>query len=107
MQNNIIRISNFQNRLNNLFTLTGFYFKSKVVKFSHKGKNMFFNCWVFLLNICISDVVKFFLVWWLSWQLNFSVAVRTYEIHVFDEEFFLLIIRMPIFTKHFRVMTYC
>ena len=60
MQNNIIRISNFQNRLNNLFTLTGFYFKSKVVKFSHKGKNMFFNCWVFLLKICISDIVKFF-----------------------------------------------
>ena len=79
MQNNIIRISNFQNRLNNLFTLTGFYFKSKVVKFSHKRKNMFFNFWVFLLKICISDVVTFFsrlvvilATQFLNWQKNFS-----------------------------------
>ena len=38
-------------------------------------------------------------------HLNFSVAVRIYKIHVFDEAFFLLTIRMPMTTKLFRVVT--
>ena len=31
----------------------------------------------------------------LASQLNFSLAERIYKIHVFDEAFFLLIVRMP------------
>ena len=41
--NNIIDISSFQTGLNVIFNSTGFYFKSKVIEGSHKGKNMFFN----------------------------------------------------------------
>ena len=33
-------------------------------------------------------------------------ALRLYKIHVFDEGFFLLIIRMPMLTKLLRVLTY-
>ena len=55
----------------------------------------------------IFEVVTFFLVQWSSNQLIFSVAVRIYKIHVFDEVFFLLTIRMPIATKFFRVVTCC
>ena len=36
---------------------------------------------------------------------QFSVVVSVYEIHVFDEAFFLLTSRMPIATKIFRVVT--
>ena len=43
----------------------------------------------------------------MSSQLNFSVAVCIYKIHVFDEAFFLSIIRMSIVTKFFRVVTCC
>ena len=49
--NNIIGISNFQNALNDLFSSTGFYFKSKVIEGSLKGKNMFFNFWTLLLKM--------------------------------------------------------
>ena len=40
-------------------------------------------------------------------QLNFLVAVRVYKIHVFDEAVFFLTIRMPLVTKHFRVVPCC
>ena len=50
--NNIIGgISSFQNGLNDLFSSTGFYFKSKVIEGSHKGKNnMFFKFWAFFFQ---------------------------------------------------------
>ena len=35
------------------------------------------------------------------------MAVSMYKIHVFNEGFFLLTIRMPIATKLFRVVTSC
>ena len=57
----MIDISSFQNRLNNLFSSTGFYLKSKVIEYSHKGKNMFFNFWALLLKMYIFAVVTFFL----------------------------------------------
>ena len=42
IHNNIIDISSFQNGLNDLFSSTGFYLKSKVMEGSHKEKNMIF-----------------------------------------------------------------
>ena len=39
--NNTIDISSFQNGLDNLFSTTGFYFKSKILEGSHKGKICF------------------------------------------------------------------
>ena len=45
IHNFFIEISNFQNGLNDLFSLTGLYFKSKVIEGSHKGKVMFLNFW--------------------------------------------------------------
>ena len=36
--------------LTNFFISSGFYFKSKVLEASYKGKNMFFNIWVFFLK---------------------------------------------------------
>ena len=43
IHNNIIDISSFQNGLNDLFSSTDFYLKSKVIEgiSSHKGKDMF------------------------------------------------------------------
>ena len=38
MRNNIIGISSFQNWLNDIFSSTGFYFKSKVIEDSHEEK---------------------------------------------------------------------
>ena len=60
MCNNIIDISSFQNGLIDLFSSTGFYFKSKVIESSHKGKNMFFNLGTLLLKTYIFEVVTFF-----------------------------------------------
>ena len=60
MCNNIIDISSFQNGLIDLFSSTGFYFKSKVIESSHKGKNMFFNLCTLLLKTYIFEVVTFF-----------------------------------------------
>ena len=40
IQNNIIVISSFQTGLNDLFSSTSFYFKSKVIEGSHKKKNI-------------------------------------------------------------------
>ena len=44
---------------------------------------------------------------WLSNQLNFSMAVRIYKVHVFDEAFFLLTVRMPMIFKLFRLIKCC
>ena len=51
IHNNTGSISSFQNGLNDLYSLTGFYFKIKVIEGSHKGKNnvfkflaLFFKC---------------------------------------------------------------
>ena len=59
MQNNLV-ISSFQTGLNDLFSSTGFYFKSKVIEGSHKKKNMFLNFWALFLKIYIFEVVTFF-----------------------------------------------
>ena len=98
IHNNIIDISSFQNGLNDPFSSTGFYFKSKVIEGSYKG---------ILLKMYIFEVVPFFLASWLSIQLNFSVVVHIYKILVFDETFFLLTIKMPMIIKIFRVVTCC
>ena len=42
---------------------------------------------------------RFFLAYWLSNQLNFSVAVRICKFHDFDEAFLLLTIGTPMVTK--------
>ena len=60
IHNNIIGISSFETGINDLFSLTGFYFKSKVIEGSHKGKNMFFNFWALLLKMYIFEVVTLF-----------------------------------------------
>ena len=59
MHSNIIDISSFQNGLNDLFSSTGFYLKSKVIEGSYKSKNMFFNFWALLLKIYIFEIVTF------------------------------------------------
>ena len=38
IHNNIGNISSFQNGLNDIFSSAGFYFNSKVIEGSHKGK---------------------------------------------------------------------
>ena len=43
--------SSFQNELNHLFSLTGFYFKSKIIDDSYKVKNN-------MLTICIFNKLK-------------------------------------------------
>ena len=64
IHNNIIgSMSGFQNRFNNLFSSTGFYFKIKVIEGSHKGKNnVFFNFWALFFKIYIFEVVTFFVI---------------------------------------------
>ena len=59
MHNNI-GISSFQTGLNVLFSSTGFYFKSKVMEGSHKGKNMFFYFRALLPKMYTFEVVTFF-----------------------------------------------
>ena len=49
----------------------------------------------------------FFLAQWSLNQLNFLVAVRIYKIHVFDEVFLPLAIRMVMITTLFRVVIHC
>ena len=45
-------ISSFQNGPDNLFSSSGFYFKSKIIKDSHKEKVMFLNFWtLFFQNV--------------------------------------------------------
>ena len=48
IHNNIIGISSFQNGINNFFSSTSFYFKSKLGE--GKGKNMFFKFWALFQN---------------------------------------------------------
>ena len=83
------------------FYSTGFYFKSKVIEDSHKGKNVFFNFWALLLKIyhlCVCDI--FFSSSGYPVNSIFS-AVRIYKIHVLDEAFFLLTIRIPTVTHKY------
>ena len=93
IHNNIIDISSFQNGLKDLFSSTGLYLKSKVV-----GENMFFNFWTPLLKMYIFEVVTFFSCLVVIQSTHFSVVVHIYKIRVFDEAFFLVIIRMPMIT---------
>ena len=107
IRNNIIDIPSFQNGLNGLFSSTGFYLKSKVIEGSHKGKKMFFNILALLFKIYIFEVVTFFSFVVVIQSTQFLVVVYIYKISVFDEAFFHLIIRMPMITKFFRVVTCC
>ena len=56
IHNNIIDISSFQNGLNDLYSSTGFYLKSKVIEVSHKEKNL----GALLLKMYIFEVATFF-----------------------------------------------
>ena len=111
IRNNFGCISSFQNGLNNLFNSTGFCFKHKVMDGSHKGKNnvFFFTFFgTFFQNAHISGWDIFLLFGkCLSNQLIFLVAVHIYKIHIFDDVFFLLTVRIPMTTKPFRVVTFC
>ena len=102
IHNNIIDISSFQNGLKDLFSSTGLYLKSKVV-----GENMFFNFWTPLLKMYIFEVVTFFSCLVVIQSTQFFSVSTFYKIHVFDEPFFLLTIRMLMITKLFRVVTCC
>ena len=55
----------------------------------------------------ISEVVTFFPSLAVIQSTQFLAAVHVYEIHIFDEAFLLLTIRMPMATKPFRVVTCC
>ena len=60
IQNNIIgSIPSFQNGLNKLFTSIGFYFKSKVIESSLKGKNNVFLILGTFFKMYIFQVVIF------------------------------------------------
>ena len=59
-----------------------------------RKNNMFFNFQALSLTRLV-----------LIQSTQFSVVVSVYDIHVFDEAFFLLTSRMPIATKIFRVVT--
>ena len=107
IHNNINDISSPQNVVNDYFSLTVFYLKSKVVEGSHKGKICFLIFGQFFSKSTCLRLWHFFLTQWLSNKLNFSVAVHIYKIRVFDEAFFLLTIRMPMITKLFKVVTWC
>ena len=111
IRNNFGCISSFQNGLNNLFNSTGFCFKHKVMDGSHKGKNnvFFFTFFgTFFQNAHISGCDIFLLFGkCLSNQLIFLVAVHIYKIHIFDDVFFLLTVRIAMTTKPFRVVTFC
>ena len=62
------------------------------------GKNFFFNFWGFLFKMHIFEVVTFF---------SRVMAARIYKIHVFDETFSVLTIRVSMATKLIRVVTCC
>ena len=56
--NNIISISSFQNRVNDLINSIGFYFKMKVMECSHKGKNSVFLVFGRSFSKCIFLVIQ-------------------------------------------------
>ena len=62
IHNNNDGISSFQNGLNELFSSTGFYFKSKVIEGFHKGgEDVFLNYGPFFKMYVFIEVVIFFL----------------------------------------------
>ena len=77
---------------------------------SHKRKNMFFNFWTLLIKMYIFAVVAFFsclvLIQWTQF-FSGSTYLHIHKIHVFDEAFFLLFIRIPMTIKLFRVVSCC
>ena len=102
-------ISSSQNGLNNLFSSTNFYCKKKFIEgiVMRREKDVFF----FKFRTLYSKY-KFLRLWYffltysylLPNQLNILVEVHIYKIHVFDEVFFVLNVRMLIATKLFRVL---
>ena len=68
---------------------------------------MFFNILALLFKSYIFEVVIFFSFVVVIQSTQFLVVVYIYKISVFDEAFFHLIIRMPMITKLFRVVTCC
>ena len=63
---------------------------------------MLFKSWALFLNMYNYFSPSDYLI-----NSVFSVAVRIYKIHVFDEAFFFLTIRMRMVTKRFSVVTCC
>ena len=90
IHNNIIGIPSFQNGLNDSFSSTSFYFKSKVIEGSYKGEICSLLLGHLFSKYAFLRLWHFFLAYWLSNQLNFSMEVHTYKIHVFNQAFFLL-----------------
>ena len=89
----------------------GFYLKSKVIEGSQKGKS--FSLFYFLIFGHFFTRCTFLRLWHFflpsGYPINaiFSVAVHIYKIHVFDEPFFLLTIRIRMVTKLFWVVACC
>ena len=75
IHNKIIDISSFPNGLNNLFSSTGVYLKSKVIVGSHKGKICFLIFRRSFQNVHFWGCDIFFLPIYPN-QLNFSVVVH-------------------------------
>ena len=95
INNNIIGISRFKCP----FSSTGLYFKSKVIEGSHKVKKYaFLNFGQIFQNVHFGYPINSI--------VSSAQALRIYKIHVFDEAFFLLTIRMPPLTKLLKVLTY-
>ena len=98
-QKNIIgSISSFRNLRQ--YSSTGFFFKSKVIEGSHKRK-VFFNFWALFLKKNIH--------FWGCDIFSYPVVIQSTQsfsgqIHVFNEAFFLLTVRMPMATNLFRVV---
>ena len=91
---------------NDIFSTTGFYFKSKVIEGSHKGKICFFTFWALLFKMQIFEVVTFCssstgdpVNSIFQWQYAFIRFIFFYK------AFFLLTVRMPMVTKLVRVVT--
>ena len=84
----IIDIYSFQNGLRRSSDSTSFYFKSKIVVINYK--NMFFQLQgPFSQNVNFWEASKFFLFLYFPVNSIFSVVIRIYKIHVFNEAFFL------------------
>ena len=97
-KNIIGSISSFRNLRQ--YSSTGFFFKSKVIEGNHKRK-VFFNFWALFFKKNIH--------FWGCDIFSYPVVIQSTQsfsgqIHVFNEAFFLLTVRMPMATKLFRVV---
>ena len=90
IHDNIIGISNFQNGINNLFSSTVLYFKSKVIEGSCQGKIMFIWFWG---TFSQSEHV---------WGCDIFFSVSHYQINsIFQWQY--IFIRFMFLMKHFSL----